>query len=219
MRRGRIAAPCADSSSSAMPRRSPAWSDDYERRLTDHGRGDAAIVARALAARNLLPDALIHSGAARARETAEVFAAVWGGKVPFEVDDRLYDASAGRCSRLLARWTMPATHRFRGSQSGPRRSRLVASRLGRPRGTAPDAGEISDLRRRDARFRGRPLGRPPPSSSAAVALHHPADLEARRSDGQSEGMGRTASFRDASSGGQRPAGRALRIPGALTPPG
>ncbi|HEY5207182.1 MAG TPA: histidine phosphatase family protein [Roseiarcus sp.] len=67
--------------------------DDYARKLTDRGRADARRVARALAARRFLPDVLIHSGAARAKETAEIFAAEWRSKVELEQDTRLYDAS------------------------------------------------------------------------------------------------------------------------------
>jgi phosphohistidine phosphatase len=67
--------------------------DDYARRLTERGRTDASRVARALAARRCLPDVLIHSGAARAKETAEIFAAEWRSKVELEQDARLYDAS------------------------------------------------------------------------------------------------------------------------------
>ena len=67
--------------------------DDYARRLTERGRTDASRVARALAARRFLPDVLIHSGAARAKETAEIFAAEWRSKVELEQDARLYDAS------------------------------------------------------------------------------------------------------------------------------
>jgi phosphohistidine phosphatase len=70
-----------------------AGRDDYARKLTERGRGDARRVARALAARNFLPDVLIHSGAARAKQTAEIFAAEWRSKVELEQDDRLYDAS------------------------------------------------------------------------------------------------------------------------------
>ena len=66
---------------------------DYERRLTGRGRDDAKRVANALAARRMLPDILIHSGAARAKETAEIFAAAWRGKVELEEDTGLYDAS------------------------------------------------------------------------------------------------------------------------------
>ena len=67
--------------------------DDYARRLTDRGRADARRVADALAARRFLPDLLIHSGAARAKQTAEIFAAAWEDKVELEEDARLYDAS------------------------------------------------------------------------------------------------------------------------------
>jgi len=74
--------------------------DDYERRLTGRGRDDGKRVAKALAARRMLPDVLIHSGAARAKETAEIFAAAWQGKVELQEDAGLYDASV---TTLLAR--------------------------------------------------------------------------------------------------------------------
>ena len=48
--------------------------DDYARKLTERGRADARRVARTLAARRFLPELLIHSGAARAKETADIFA-------------------------------------------------------------------------------------------------------------------------------------------------
>lgn len=73
---------------------------DYERRLTGRGRDDAKRIAAALAARRMLPDLLIHSGAARARETAEILAAGWRGKVELQEDHRLYDASL---ATLIAR--------------------------------------------------------------------------------------------------------------------
>ena len=66
---------------------------DYERRLTGRGRDDAKRVAAALAARRILPDLLIHSGAARAKQTAEIFAAEWGRDVKLKEDVGLYDAS------------------------------------------------------------------------------------------------------------------------------
>ena len=74
---------------------------DHDRRLTGRGREDAAAVAQALADRNMIPDALIHSGAARARETAEIFAGVWGGSVPLDSDPRLYEATAGDILALV----------------------------------------------------------------------------------------------------------------------
>ena len=74
--------------------------DDYERTLTDRGRADARRVAAALAARNMLPDMLVHSGAARAKETAEIFAGEWARRVKLKEELGLYDATQ---SLLLAR--------------------------------------------------------------------------------------------------------------------
>ena len=67
--------------------------DDYARKLTERGRSDARRVARALAARHFLPEVLIHSGAARAKETAEIFVAAWRGEVELQEQAWLYDAS------------------------------------------------------------------------------------------------------------------------------
>src|SRR5574337_824201 len=61
----------------------PMGSEDYARPL----------IAGALAARDMLPDTLIHSGAARAKETAEIFAETWDKLVPVEEEIGLYDAA------------------------------------------------------------------------------------------------------------------------------
>jgi phosphohistidine phosphatase len=74
--------------------------DDYERTLTDRGRADARRVAAALLARNMLPEALVHSGAARAKETAEILAGKWPRRVKLEEELGLYDATQ---SLLFAR--------------------------------------------------------------------------------------------------------------------
>jgi phosphohistidine phosphatase len=66
---------------------------DYQRKLTGRGRDDAKRVENALAARRMLPDVLIHSGAARAKETAEILAAAWRSKVELHHEPWLYDAS------------------------------------------------------------------------------------------------------------------------------
>ncbi len=66
--------------------------DDYRRALTDRGRDDAERMASALAARRMLPDVLIHSGALRARETAEIFAARWARGVELVEEPGLYEA-------------------------------------------------------------------------------------------------------------------------------
>ena len=73
--------------------------DDYERRLTDRGRADARRVAAALAARKMLPDVLVHSGAARAKETAEIFAAEW----PRSVELKRRPGFTTPANQLLAR--------------------------------------------------------------------------------------------------------------------
>jgi len=70
----------------------PMGSEDYVRPLSARGRKDAMRIAGALAARDMLPDALIHSGAARAKETAEIFAETWDKLVPVEEEIGLYDA-------------------------------------------------------------------------------------------------------------------------------
>ncbi len=67
--------------------------DDFERTLTDRGRADARRVAAALSGRRVLPDVLVHSGAARAKETAEIFAGAWPRGVELEEDRALYDAT------------------------------------------------------------------------------------------------------------------------------
>lgn len=79
--------------------------DDYARKLTGRGRADARRIAKALAARHFLPDVLIHSGAARAKETAEIFAAAWRNEVELQEQAWLYDASFTTlidCTRALS---------------------------------------------------------------------------------------------------------------------
>jgi len=78
--------------------------DDYERALTGRGRADARRVALGLAEREMLPDVLIHSGAERAKETAEIFAAEWKRPVELLAESGLYDASPDMlfaCARAL----------------------------------------------------------------------------------------------------------------------
>jgi phosphohistidine phosphatase len=67
--------------------------NDHARKLTERGRADARRVAQALAVRHFLPDVLVHSGAARAKETAEILASEWRTEVELEEDVGLYDAS------------------------------------------------------------------------------------------------------------------------------
>lgn len=82
--------------------------DDHARRLTHRGRADARRIGAALAARRMLPDLLVHSGAARAKETAEILAGEWPRRVELIEEAGLYDASA---ATLLARTrTLPDAH-------------------------------------------------------------------------------------------------------------
>jgi len=67
--------------------------EDHERRLTDRGRADARRVGAALAERRMLPDLLVHSGAARAKETAQILAAEWPRRVELTEEAGLYDAT------------------------------------------------------------------------------------------------------------------------------
>ncbi len=43
----------------------------------------------------MLPDLLVHSGALRAKQTAEILAAEWPRRVPLQEDRALYDAPQG----------------------------------------------------------------------------------------------------------------------------
>ena len=100
--------------------------DDYARKLTKRGRADAKRVAKALAARHFLPDVLIHSGAARAKETAEIFAAKWRSKSSLKKrlgfttrPSRRYSTARGRSPTRTSAWVWSGT--IPGSASWRRR--------------------------------------------------------------------------------------------------
>ena len=132
--------------------------DDYERRLTDRGRADARRVAAALAACRMIPDLLIHSGAARAKETAEIFAAEWKRKVELR-EPGLYDASL---ASLLALTRALSNDHVRvglvGHNPGLGELATALTGSGAQLGDAPPRREISDRSRRRARFFRTPLG-------------------------------------------------------------
>ena len=77
--------------------------DDYDRSLTDRGRADARRIAAALAARRMLPELLVHSGAARTKETAEILAAASPRRVELMEEAGLYDATETHAARAHAR--------------------------------------------------------------------------------------------------------------------
>ena len=100
--------------------------DDYERRLTDRGRADARRVAAALAARRMLPDLLIHSGAARAKETAEILAAEWPRRVELRKSRGSTTPVWRACSPAPAR---SRTTTRASASSGTTRARRAAAAL------------------------------------------------------------------------------------------
>ncbi len=67
--------------------------DDHERALIERGRRDAARVGAFVAASGLTPELVVHSGARRTRETAEIARAAWPRLVEARVEPRLYEAS------------------------------------------------------------------------------------------------------------------------------
>ncbi len=71
----------------------PVGRNDYERELAERGRNDARRMANILRSRDLLPDILIHSGALRTKQTAEIFAAEWPRRVDLQEELGIYDAT------------------------------------------------------------------------------------------------------------------------------
>jgi len=124
--------------------------DDYERALTDRGRGDARRVADVLAARDMLPEVLIHSGALRTKQTAEIFAAEWPRRAELAEELGLYDATQ---DMLLAR--------ARGLAEAHANAALVGHNpgIGELAVTLAGTGAVPDLRRMAAKF---------PTSAVAV---------------------------------------------------
>lgn len=77
----------------------PHRHDDHGRRLTARGRDDAAQLRRWLSDQGLLPDRVVASTAARAKETWEL--ASVGTAVP-DYDDRVYEASVTDLREVIA---------------------------------------------------------------------------------------------------------------------
>jgi phosphohistidine phosphatase len=121
----------------------PTGGDDFERMLADRGRADAGRIAVALLARGMLPDLLIHSGAARAKETAEILAAEWSGKVELQEERGLYNASqASLLTRARALTDSAVRVGFVGHNPG----------LGELAVSLAGSGQRGELRRMAAKF-------------------------------------------------------------------
>jgi len=78
-----------------------AGRDDYERTLTERGRADAALVAAWLSRQSPEPDLIVHSGAARARETAQIVAGKLPTRIEIETEPDIYEADRTSLLRLL----------------------------------------------------------------------------------------------------------------------
>jgi phosphohistidine phosphatase len=70
-----------------------AGRDDYERTLTDRGRADAGLIGAHIAKQESSPDLVVHSGAARARETADIVLRQLPGGIEVATEAAIYDAS------------------------------------------------------------------------------------------------------------------------------
>jgi phosphohistidine phosphatase len=83
--------------------RDPGVPRDFDRPLNDRGRGDAPRMALWMRREGLVPDRVVASPAARARETAELVVGTLGlakGAVAWE--ERLYEASLPAILAVLA---------------------------------------------------------------------------------------------------------------------
>ena len=78
---------------------------DFERALTERGRRDAARIGAVIAAAELIPDLVLHSGAARTRQTAEIALALWPRAVATRAEPGLYEASPAGLLTIVAALT------------------------------------------------------------------------------------------------------------------
>jgi phosphohistidine phosphatase len=78
-----------------------AGRDDYERTLTDRGRADAARIAGHLATQVFHPDMVVHSGAARARETTDIVLRRLPRGIEVATETTIYDASWGALLNVI----------------------------------------------------------------------------------------------------------------------
>jgi phosphohistidine phosphatase len=81
---------------------------DSERPLIDRGRRDAALLARFIAEQKRRVDAIVHSGARRAEQTAKIVANELPKGLPVLIEPRLYEAGAGEFLNALS--ALPDTH-------------------------------------------------------------------------------------------------------------
>lgn len=74
---------------------------DFERPLNKRGKRTAPLMGQFLAERDLVPDAIVCSTAARAKRTAELIAENCGFEGEIQFTGELYPTSIGRCVNAL----------------------------------------------------------------------------------------------------------------------
>lgn len=83
------------------------WDDaslrDFDRPLAERGKRDAPRMGKALAARGPVPDLIVSSPAARAKETIEAFIQAGGFNAPLRFNQNIYDAATAELLRLIRR--------------------------------------------------------------------------------------------------------------------
>lgn len=110
------------------------WPDDGQRPLTPDGRRKQTTLAQAMRKLGLKFDFLVTSPLVRARETAEIVAAVFGGDEALLVDEALGpECSAADVVRLLAKFPPDTTVALVGHE--PSFSAVAAALIG-PSGDA-----------------------------------------------------------------------------------
>src|SRR5215213_10317752 len=81
------------------------WADeslrDFDRRLAERGERDAPRMAKALKERGPLPEVIISSPAARARQTARAVIQAGGLAARLELDGAIYEASTSELMSLV----------------------------------------------------------------------------------------------------------------------
>lgn len=84
-----------------------SWDDvslrDFERPLADRGKRDAPRMGEELKLRAPLPDLIISSPAARARQTTQAIVDAGGLTARLEFNDSIYGATSGELMRLVRR--------------------------------------------------------------------------------------------------------------------
>jgi phosphohistidine phosphatase len=81
---------------------------DRERPLIDRGRRDAALLARFIAGQKRGVEAIVHSGARRAEQTAKIVANELPKGLPVLIEPRLYEAAASEFLNALR--ALPDAH-------------------------------------------------------------------------------------------------------------